>query len=258
MSKSSFFLTFKDGQMFKQLIDICKDIVQDVNLEITTEGITMQAMDSSHVSLIQFFIDKDDFSDYFLQGKEFFCLSLSLKNLNLIMKCFKETFRLSFSYEDTDKLQINFNENFDSSNDTDQQYSWNLNLMNIETEKLQIPENEEECKIQLNGGLFHDMIKNISIVNETLHLNVVGKVVNFEVKGDIGNVNFCKSFTREKMTSKKNLNLQFSMKYILMFSKAHVFSKNLEIQLRNEQPMELLYSLDKSWIRFFLAPKFDD
>ena len=49
MSKSSFFLTFKDGQMFKQLIDICKDIVQDVNLEITTEGITMQAMDSSHV-----------------------------------------------------------------------------------------------------------------------------------------------------------------------------------------------------------------
>ena len=257
MTSSSFFLRFKNGQMFKQLVDICKDIVQDVNLEITSQGMTMQAMDSSHVSLIQFFIDKDDFEEYFLSGKDFFCISLSLKNLNLILKCFKENYKLTFAFDDKDVLQINFNYTLDNS-DSDEQYSWNLNLMNIETEKLQIPEEEEECKIMMDGWQFYDMIKNISIVNESLDINVTGKVVNFEVQGDIGKVNFCKSFTREKMSSKHNLRLQFSMRYIVMFSKAHTFSRNLEIQLRNEQPMQLLYSVGNSWIRFFLAPKFDD
>lgn len=258
MSSNSFFLTFKNGQMFKQLVDICKDIVTDVNLEITTDGITMQAMDFSHVSLIQFFIDKDDFTEYFLQGKDYFCLSLSLKNLNLILKCYNENYKLSFSHNEDDVLQINFNHKIDPNSDTDEQYSWHLNLMNIETEKLQIPENDDECKINLDGGHFHEMIKNISIISDTLDLDIVGKVVNFEVKGDIGQVNFCKSFTKEKMTTTKNLKLQFNMRYIHMFSKAYIFSRQLEMQLRNEQPMELLYTANKSWIRFFLAPKFDD
>ena len=139
--------------MFKQLVDICKDIVQDVNLEITSQGMTMQAMDASHVSLIQFFIDKDDFEEYFLSGERLFCISLSLKNLNLILKCFKENYKLTFAFDDKDVLQINFNYTLDNS-DSDEQYSWNLNLMNIETEKLQIPQEEDECKIMMDGWQF--------------------------------------------------------------------------------------------------------
>ena len=58
------YLTFKNGKILKDLVDICKDIVTEINLEIHNEGIIMQAMDMSHVSLITFFIHKDDFSVY--------------------------------------------------------------------------------------------------------------------------------------------------------------------------------------------------
>lgn len=258
MPKNSFFLTFKNGQMFKQLVEICKDIVQDVNLEITSEGMTMQAMDTSHISLVHFFIDKDDFTEYFLNGKDYFCISLSLKNMNLILKCYKEHYKLSFGFEDDSALQINFNYKSIVETESDEQYSWCLNLMNIDMEKLQIPEHEQECLIRLDGNNFHDMIKNISIISDTLTLNIVGKVVNFEVEGDIGKVNFCKSFTKDTMMVKENMQFQFNMRYMVLFSKACSFSKNLEIQLRPEQPMELYYFLNKSWIRFFLAPKIDD
>ena len=41
-----------DGTVLKRIVDAIKDLVQDVNLDITAQGISLQAMDSSHVALV--------------------------------------------------------------------------------------------------------------------------------------------------------------------------------------------------------------
>jgi len=41
-----------DGQIFKRIVDSIKDLVTDVNLDATPTGISLQAMDSSHVALV--------------------------------------------------------------------------------------------------------------------------------------------------------------------------------------------------------------
>ena len=41
-----------DGTVLKRIVDAIKDLVQDVNLDISETGISLQAMDSSHVALV--------------------------------------------------------------------------------------------------------------------------------------------------------------------------------------------------------------
>lgn len=41
-----------DGTVLKRIVDAIKDLVQDVNLDISASGISLQAMDSSHVALV--------------------------------------------------------------------------------------------------------------------------------------------------------------------------------------------------------------
>lgn len=250
------YLTFKNGKILKDLVDICKDIVSEINLEIQNEGIIMQAMDMSHVSLISFFIHKDDFSLYNVDMEE--VLSLSLKSLNMILKCYKESFQLSLNTNNDGFLQVIFYSN-DIDNDTDKQYTWNLTLLNIESESLSIPSDESEIEINMNANEFSEMIKNMSSFGDSLQIKIIGKLLHLQVSGDIGNVEVHKSFNKDKMKTKGNMELSVAMRYLLLFIKGSTLTQDLKIKMKNEQPLELNYMINKnSYLQFFLAPKFDD
>lgn len=250
------YLTFKNGKILKDLVDICKDIVSEINLEIQNEGIIMQAMDMSHVSLISFFIHKDDFSLYNVDKEE--VLSLSLKSLNMILKCYKESFQLSLNTNNDGFLQVIFYSN-DIDNDTDKQYTWNLTLLNIESETLSIPSDESEIEINMNANEFSEMIKNMSSFGDSLQIKIIGKLLHLQVSGDIGNVEVHKSFNKDKMKTKGNMELSVAMRYLLLFIKGSTLTQDLKIKMKNEQPLELIYMINKnSYLQFFLAPKFDD
>lgn len=250
------YLTFKNGKILKDLVDICKDIVSEINLEIQNEGVIMQAMDMSHVSLISFFIHKEDFSLYNVDKEE--VLSLSLKSLNMILKCYKESFQLSLNTNNDGFLQVIFYSN-DIDNDTDKQYTWNLTLLNIESETLSIPSDDSQIEINMNANEFSEMIKNMSSFGDSLQIKIIGKLLHLQVSGDIGNVEVHKSFNKDKMKTKGNMELSVAMRYLLLFIKGSTLTQDLKIKMKNEQPLELIYMINKnSYLQFFLAPKFDD
>ena len=57
----------QDGTVLKRIVDAIKDLVQDVNLDISASGISLQAMDSSHVALVQMQLDRAGFASYSIQ-----------------------------------------------------------------------------------------------------------------------------------------------------------------------------------------------
>jgi proliferating cell nuclear antigen len=42
----------QDGTILKKIVDSIKELVTDVNLDVNSTGISLQAMDSSHVALV--------------------------------------------------------------------------------------------------------------------------------------------------------------------------------------------------------------
>jgi len=52
------------GALFKKIIEAIRELVVDANLECNESGITMQAMDSSHVSLCALNLKAEGFDHF--------------------------------------------------------------------------------------------------------------------------------------------------------------------------------------------------
>jgi len=75
----------KEGILLKKLIESIKELVTDINLDITGAGISLQAMDSSHVALVTLSLTAEGFEEYRCDKQ--MTLGLNIINLSKIMKC---------------------------------------------------------------------------------------------------------------------------------------------------------------------------
>ena len=53
-----------EALVLKKIIDAIKDLVTDVNIDATPQGISLQAMDSSHVALVSLTLGMNGFESY--------------------------------------------------------------------------------------------------------------------------------------------------------------------------------------------------
>jgi proliferating cell nuclear antigen len=67
------------------LIESIKELVTDINLDVSPTGISLQAMDSSHVALVTLSLHYEGFSEY--RCDKPMTLGLNITNLSKIMKC---------------------------------------------------------------------------------------------------------------------------------------------------------------------------
>lgn len=95
------------GKIFKQIIEAIKDLVTNANIDCTSEEIGMQAMDSSHVSLVQISLRSTGFDHY--RCDRALSLGVNSANLSKILKCAGNDDVLTLKSEDTaDVLTIMF------------------------------------------------------------------------------------------------------------------------------------------------------
>ena len=74
----------QNGQMLKQLVEAIKELVTEGNMDCNEEGITMQAMDASHVSLCTFRLRAESFDHY--RCDRAVSLGVNLTNMSKLMK----------------------------------------------------------------------------------------------------------------------------------------------------------------------------
>ena len=70
----------KDVVVFKKIIDSLSNLVSEVNLEATSTGLSLQAMDSAHVSLVSLCMKEEGFEEYRCDKNTTLGLNLIVKN----------------------------------------------------------------------------------------------------------------------------------------------------------------------------------
>merc|ERR1712205_60611 len=73
------------GSLLKKLIEALKDLVTEANFDCDEQGITLQAMDSSHVSLCAMQLKADGFEHY--RCDRSMSIGMNLTSLSKILKC---------------------------------------------------------------------------------------------------------------------------------------------------------------------------
>ena len=100
--------TLEQGDVFKKIIGAIGDLVQDANFECDAEGMRLQAMDSSHVSLVSLWLAKDAFSNF--QCDKPCSLGINFASLAKVLKLSKanDSLTLRMENEKSDTVALIF------------------------------------------------------------------------------------------------------------------------------------------------------
>jgi len=85
---NEFVFHFKNNLFLKNIIEISNTILNDVNLFFSKDGIEMNAMDTSHISLIHFFLEKEHFKEINISSGTV-TIGIHIKTLQTLLKCWK-------------------------------------------------------------------------------------------------------------------------------------------------------------------------
>jgi len=256
-----FIAQFKDGSMFKKIVESIKDIVNDVNLETSPNGISLQAMDSSHVALVQLRLERDAFEDDYRSDKSM-VLGINMANLAKIMKLAQnDDVIILKTDENSGKLTIIL-----KNTNMGRHATFDLNLFNIDSESLGIPDTEYSAKVRMPSSEFTKMCKDVYLISETLTIEATKEKVIFYVEGDVGKGNIeLEHIEKENSVDSTILQvsdpvkLSFALRYINMFNKASTISQCVSFMMSAESPLVVEYSQQgQCSLKFYLAPKISE
>jgi len=246
--------------LLKKVLESIKDLVTDANFDCSSEGISLQAMDSAHVSLVSMMMEADNFESFRCDKR--IQLGVKIESMSKILKCAGNDDLMKMTAEDgTDVVNFTFEGKSKTSD-------FELKLLQIESEVLQIPKTDYSVEISMPSSEFQRICKDLTVMGDTVVISATKEGVKFSASGDIGKGNILikssesvDSEEGEKTTIKMDepVELTFALRYLNFFTKATGLSDKVKLCLAKDVPLVVEYSIqDLGYVRYFLAPKIED
>lgn len=254
-----------DGQFFKRLFESLKDICTEVNLECDGNGIKMQSMDCSHVSLVDLNILSEFFQHY--RCDKNCVIGISINFMLKILSVIKEKSTVFLYKEDNENdsiLNICISDEEEQTS-TEESLEIQVKLINAPKEHLEIPQSEYHCQCTMKSKKFQEF---------TRYLNSIGDNVSISMKKDAmilsttgSDITVTKQFTNDMsditVTCTKSVTQEFATRYLVMFARASALADDVLISLSPNIPISIKFNFkqptlgtnDSSYLTFFLAPK---
>jgi len=247
--------------LLKKVADAMKDLCKDVNFDCSERGIQVQSMDSSHVALVSLNLKESAFTDFKCERPA--SLGMNVDSLTKILKMTSPNDSLKIRHQvDSDVV------GFQCEGSDDRISEFELKLMQIESEHMEIPEQHYKVIAKLPSSEFQKICRDLKEFGETLQLSGSKEGLKFQVKGDIGSGNVLlkpreseKSEDKVSLTIHEPVNATFALRYLVNFSKAAPLCGSVTLGLGPDAPLLVQYDLeseDKGHLKYYLAPKIEE
>lgn len=254
-----------------------EDITDTLNIDVNIDGINISAMDQSHVSYIDGFLDKDDF-DYYCVKKNSI-VGLNIKNFCKILNAHNKNDIIIIEMKDNkDKIEIILE-------NSDRKSHFELKLLLIEEDDLKISSLDYEQEIDISFNRLETICNEMEIVEtDTIKFNIDKDTnsINLLGEGNLGNLNLIlkDNFdSKERLVMKRKGNkivlnkkidyklypiknsfeIEFNLKKIKSILKLSAISNNILINLSKDYPTKLECEIEKnSYLHYHIAPKIQE
>ncbi|KIM35758.1 hypothetical protein M413DRAFT_449595 [Hebeloma cylindrosporum] len=167
----------------KKLLDAIKELVTDANFECNEEGIVLQAMDNSHVALVSVKFAAPAFKRYRCDRP--MPLGVNLTSLTKVLKCAKDDDICTLKAADeADVLNLVY-----EAKNSDRIAEYDMKLMDIDADTLNIPETEYDARVTLPSAEFTRIVRDLSQLGESVRIEVSKEGVRFASDGEAANGN---------------------------------------------------------------------
>ncbi|KAF8488405.1 proliferating cell nuclear antigen, N-terminal domain-containing protein [Gautieria morchelliformis] len=171
------------ASVLKRLLDAIKELVTDANFECNEEGLSLQAMDNSHVALVAVKLDADGFDLYRCDRP--MPLGVNLGSLTKVLKCAKDDDIVTLKATDNGDI---LNLIYEAKN-SDRVAEYDMKLMDIDTDALGIPDTEYEACVTMSAVEFGRICRDLSQLGESVRIEVSKEGVRFASDGEAANGN---------------------------------------------------------------------
>lgn len=250
-------------ECFVSVFQHVKLFTEHINIIFSNDKMFIQSMDPSRVSVFEINIPKDWFDEYSIEGENI-TIGISSSMLYKVLSTKDKRQEIKFNYDDenSDKLRIEF-----TCEDKDvYDKFFELPLMDIENEIMNIPEMNSTASFILPSLNFADVIKNLKIFGDSLEINCDENEIRLLSKSeDSGkmkvNINF-DDIVQYEIEEDASIVSSYSLNILHNVCLYNKISTNIEIHISENYPLKLLYRLDEdnenANLVFYIAPKIED
>merc|ERR1711976_366090 len=231
------------------------------NFDCSEKGLQVQSMDSSHVALVSLLLRESAFSDFKCDRPT--SLDMNVDSLAKILKMCGPSDSLKLRWQSRADTV-----GFQCESGDDRIADFDLKLMQIESEHMEIPEQHYKVVVRLPSGEFQKICKDLKEFGETMQMSASKEGIKFSVQGDVGSGNvMLKPRESEKPEEKVTLTVHepvtatFALRYLVNFAKAAPLCGIVELGLGPDAPLLVKFYLEKAdngHMQFYLAPKIDE
>jgi proliferating cell nuclear antigen len=230
---------------------------------IQPERIYIQSMDTSHVSIVEVVLPKEWFDEYELKSQESITLGISSSLLFRVLNARDKNQNITLDYtrDEADKLNIHFTG--DNKQEFDKHFE--LSLIDIDSEIMEIPTIEYQAELTLGSQNFANIINQLKMFGDNLDFKCSEKEImlcsssleqgKMYVEIEIDDLS---SFAIDE---NETIQSSFSLTFMHNIGLYNKLSKEIEIKISNSYPLKMIYKLPMSedaQMIFYLAPKINE
>lgn len=241
----------KNAVIIKKVLDAIKDLLNEASFDCTENGIELQAMDNSHVSLVSLLLKSSGFDAY--RCDRHIVMPINLVSMNKIFKCatFDDAITIR-AQDDADIVTFTF-----EAKKQEKVADYEMKLLNLDRQLLEIPETNYSCVIRMPSIEFARICRDLWQFGDFIMISCTEEGVKFSTAdGVIGSAN-----VKIVQTASVTIEMQapisrtFSCRYLNSFTKATSLANQVVISMSDDVPLAIEYAIpDFGHIRYYLAP----
>ena len=233
----------KAGYELTKVFSAIGHITDEAMLYFKPSGLEIKETDNSSISMLSVAMQPSLLTEYVSNTEV--KAGVNLENLNKMLKTLPKGTEFSMSVTDY-SLDIKA-----------ENKAFKVPLIEHIPKTEREPQIEFSTSIMLNVSVFKDILKDLSQIGTIAHINTNNTLISFDAEGDAGSINNQYENLITKSTEPIT-NLCFNIAEMQKLIKEADKKSTIELYLKNEQPLKVVYELAGQKIRGFLAPYIED
>jgi len=237
-------LKLENPKILSDIISIISELVTEVKIKATQEGLSLTAVDPANVAMVYFKIPADLFSEFGMEREE--TLGVNLDSLKAVLRrCQLGSSLVIEKADNLLKLTINDRVKRDFS----------LALIDLDSEEKEVPKWEFKSVIKIDSSALAEVIEDCAIVSDACTFRAEPTKFTVEAHG-LNSVKI--EFSSDQLEIYSDVsNARFSLEYLNKFIKGAKISSKATISFSDNQPMRIDFPTGNVLLSFVLAPRIE-
>lgn len=235
-------LKLDNPKIFSEVIGIISEMVLEVRIKVSNEGLNITAIDPANVAMILFKLPADAFTELEVESEQ--VLGVSLDNLKAVLRRVKSGSVLAMEKEENN-LKITIQDKIKKE--------FSLALIDVEGDEKPIPSLNFVSKVEMTSVDFSEAIEDCAVVADSC--SFASAPDNFVIQGK-GSLNSFKSqFTDEVNIQAEEASSKYSLEYLQKMVKGTKLTDKVVLNFGNDYPLKLEFNTPRVSLSFILAPR---